>query len=141
DVLIARYPTAKRTTLRRMLQAGRVAVNGQRPRSLSIPVHPHDRVHVSDPPAQRPSAPPFQIIHEDDDLLVVNKSHGVLTSTTPREKRPTLLAQVKAYLAETSPRARPGLIHRLDKDAAGLLIFSKTDLAYRSLKTQFFFHN
>jgi 23S rRNA pseudouridine1911/1915/1917 synthase len=85
--------------------------------------------------------PELQIIYKDSDLLVVNKPAGLLTSTNAREKRPTLLAQVKSYLAQTSPRCRPGLIHRLDKDASGLLIFSKNDPAYGSLKTQFFHHS
>jgi 23S rRNA pseudouridine1911/1915/1917 synthase len=83
---------------------------------------------------------PLDIIHEDRDVLLVNKPAGLLTSTVPREKRPTLLAQVWDYLERTDPRARCGLIHRLDRDARGLLIFSKNDEAYQSLKSQFFHH-
>jgi len=79
----------------------------------------------------------LDIIFEDDDLLIVNKPPGLLTSTVPREKRPTLLAHVREYLG---PRVRLGLIHRLDRDARGLLVFSKNDLAYKSLKTQFYHH-
>lgn len=80
------------------------------------------------------------IVYEDEDLLVVNKQAGLLTSTVPRERRPTLLAQVREYVAAREPRARIGLIHRLDRDASGLLIFSKNHAAYRSLKSQFFHH-
>src|ERR1051325_11794745 len=82
----------------------------------------------------------LHIIYEDGDILVVNKPAGLLTSTVPREKRPTLLKMVREYVAQREPRARVGLIHRLDRDASGLLIFSKNDAAYRSLKTQFFHH-
>ena len=46
----------------------------------------------------------------------------------------------KEFFQSHEPDARIGLIHRLDRDASGLLIFSKTDLAYQSLKTQFFHH-
>lgn len=80
------------------------------------------------------------IVYEDDDILVVNKPAGLLTSTVPRERRPTLLAQVREYVTSVQPWARIGLIHRLDRDASGLLIFSKNHLAYRSLKGQFFHH-
>ncbi len=73
-------------------------------------------------------------------MLVVNKPPGLLTSTVPNERRPTLLARVQRCLADAEPRARVGLIHRLDRDASGLLIFSKNDHAYRSLKAQFFEH-
>jgi 23S rRNA pseudouridine1911/1915/1917 synthase len=83
---------------------------------------------------------PFKIVHEDHDILVIDKPAGLLTSTVPREKRPTALKHVRAYLARTDPRARVGLIHRLDRDASGLLIFSKNHQAYVSLKRQFFEH-
>lgn len=83
---------------------------------------------------------PIEIIYEDDDLLVVNKPAGLLTSTTPREKRPTLLKMVEGYMERTDPRRRIGLIHRLDRDASGLLVFAKTEPAYDSLKTQFYRH-
>jgi 23S rRNA pseudouridine1911/1915/1917 synthase len=149
DVLARRYPTAKRETLRRMVAAGRVTVNGAKPRTLKLPVSPDDRVDVSDRAPAAPAAAraagrgprlPFEVVHEDADLLVVNKPAGLLTSTVPGERRPTLLAAVRAYVADRDPRARVGLIHRLDRDAAGLLVFSKSDLAYQSLKTQFFHH-
>jgi len=80
------------------------------------------------------------IVYEDDDILVVDKPAGLLTSTGPRERRPTLLARVQTHVAGNQSRARVGLIHRLDRDASGLLVFSKNDPAYRSLKSQFFHH-
>lgn len=169
DWLVRRYPTAKRQTLRRMVAAGRVTVNGSEPRTLKLIVAAGDRVEVANqPPAEKTTragqtprarqapragqAPrarqttratklPFEIVHEDADLLVVNKPAGLLTSTVPGERRPTLLARVRDYVASREPRARVGLIHRLDRDAAGLLVFSKSDLAYQSLKTQFFHHH
>ncbi len=85
------------------------------------------------PREQIPSVHPLRIIFEDDDLLVVEKRAGLLTSTVPREKRPTALAILRNY-------THVGLIHRLDRDASGLLVFSKSDQAHRSLKRQFFLH-
>ena len=83
----------------------------------------------------------LDIIYEDADVLVVNKPAGLLTSTVPRERRPTLLALVRKHVEAGHKRARLGLIHRLDRDAAGLLVFSKNHAAYESLKTQFFHHS
>ena len=146
DWLLHRYPTAKRETLKRMFQAGRVTVNGAKPRNLKVELAPTDRVEVSDQsarkrgPAPAPARLPFRIVHEDADVLVVDKPAGMLTSTVPRERRPTLLAAVRAYVLAREPRARVGLIHRLDRDASGLLVFSKNDAAYQSLKSQFFHH-
>ena len=144
--LIAKYPASKRHTLKRMIESGRVRINGRRVAKLKQPLSPGDRVEVTDRTAQRPPAPvptatTFGIVYEDDDILVVNKPAGLLTSTVPRERRPTLLANVRQYLAHTQPHALTGLIHRLDRDASGLLIFSKNPQAYESLKSQFFHHD
>jgi 23S rRNA pseudouridine1911/1915/1917 synthase len=144
DWLAKRYPTAKKQTLRRMLQAGRVTVNGRPAARLTDPVVDADAVRVDERPRE-PAAPaadlrPLALVHEDADVLVVDKPPGLLTSTVPRERRPTALAIVRRYVAATDPQARIGLIHRLDRDAGGLLVFSKNDAAYKSLKTQFFHH-
>ena len=151
DRLAKLLPTAKRQTLRRMIADGRVRVNGVRATRATQPIAPGNTVEVSDQPARptrhagaerqrRPGFPPLDIVFEDDDLLLINKPPGLLTSTVRKEKRPTALARVRAYVAETSPKSRVGLIHRLDRDAGGLLVFSKSHAAYDSLKTQFFKH-
>ena len=145
DWLIARYPTAKRTTLRKMVDSGRVTIDGRRARTMKQIVQEKDNVQVIDAasvPQPKPRRPrlPFAIVHEDDDVLVIDKPPGLLTSTVPREPRLTALAAVTEYLARTAPESRVGLIHRLDRDASGLLVFSKNPDAFRSLKQQFFDH-
>jgi 23S rRNA pseudouridine1911/1915/1917 synthase len=151
--LAARYPAAKRQTLRRMLQDRRVTLNGRPVVRAGERVTPQDRVEVAERLARRttdraaPAArqtPQLDVVFEDDDLLVVDKPPGLLTSTTPGERRPTLLAMVREYVQASAARGRPprvGLIHRLDRDASGLLVFSKTHDAYLSLKRQFFEHS
>jgi 23S rRNA pseudouridine1911/1915/1917 synthase len=154
DWLISEYPLAKRQTFKQMLTQGRLSINGRRPQSLRVAIEKSDRITVSDRAQSRSSAPneklPFEIVHEDADVLVIDKPHGVITSSTPREKRPTAWAAVQQYLGATDSAARPGsirpnssrpgLIHRLDRDASGLLVFSKNDIAYRHLKQQFLHH-
>ena len=151
DALARRFPTAKRQTLRRMLADGRVRLNGQRAIKASQAVEAGDDIVITptadgrggrDGSTHRAAGllAPATLIHEDDDLLVIDKPAGLLTSTVPREKRPTALAKVRAYVAAASPGARVGLIHRLDRDASGLLVFSKSHGAYESLKSQFFHH-
>jgi len=153
DRLAHDFPTAKRQTLRRMIADGRVRVNGSRATRATQTLSAADKVEVSDRAIRegkrsrggagavpRRDCAPLKIIFEDDDVLVVDKPAGLLTSTVPKEKRPTALAIVRDYVAATHPKARLGLIHRLDRDAAGLLVFSKSHVAYDSLKTQFFKH-
>jgi 23S rRNA pseudouridine1911/1915/1917 synthase len=137
-----------------MLQEGRVTLNGRRVVRANQPLTPNDKVEVTDrssrPKASNRSAatsrgPKLDVVFEDDDVLVVDKPPGLLTSTTPGERRPTLLAIVRAHVEVSAPpRGRPprvGLIHRLDRDASGLLVFSKTHESYLSLKRQFFEHS
>ena len=153
DWLAARYPAAKRQTLRRMLQDGRVTVNGRPVVAANRLIGADDKVEVRDRSekprrdvARKPAGgpPPLHVLYEDADVLVVDKPPRLMTSTVPREKRPTLLAMVRAHVESTTGgRGRParvGLIHRLDRDAAGLLVFSKTHEMYLSLKRQFFDH-
>jgi 23S rRNA pseudouridine1911/1915/1917 synthase len=146
DRLAGQFPAAKRQTLRRMIEAGRVTVNGTPAKRAAQTVGAGDEVVVSDradvPAVAQKSgrAGGLVVVYEDDDLLVVNKPPGLLTSTVPREKRPTLLATVRRHVEARDRAARVGIIHRLDRDASGLLVFSKNHDAYRSLKQQFFEH-
>ncbi|HEX4053030.1 MAG TPA: RluA family pseudouridine synthase [Tepidisphaeraceae bacterium] len=140
DRLREQFPTAKRQTLKRMVQSRRVLINNIPAAKLTHPIRPEDRIAIV--PEKKGIEPslPFPIIFEDRDILIINKPAGLLTSTVPRERRPTALAAVTRYLRATDPAAHVGLIHRLDRDAAGLLVFSKNPAAYASLKTQFFHH-
>ncbi len=140
DRLRRDFPSAKRQTLKRMVQDRRVLINRVPAAKLTQVIQPTDQIVVG--PAKKVAKPalPFPIIFEDADILVIDKPAGLLTSTVPREPRPTALAAVNRYLQATAPGARVGLIHRLDRDASGLLVFSKNSAAYASLKRQFFHH-
>jgi 23S rRNA pseudouridine1911/1915/1917 synthase len=147
DRLRKMFPQAKQTTLRQMLRSGRVRVNAAMATRMKQPLEPGDKVEVTDRKTDerhthpQASLHPLKLVFEDADILVVDKPAGLLTSTVPREPRPTALAIVRRYVQEREPAARVGSIHRLDRDASGLLIFSKSDDAYRSLKQQFFEHS
>jgi 23S rRNA pseudouridine1911/1915/1917 synthase len=136
-----------------MVEARRVIINGRIASKLKEPVTPQDQIELLDKPKSPKRAGrgrqegrldsdalPFPILHEDEDLLVIVKPPGLLTSTNEREKRPTVAAMLRAYLAATDPDARLGIIHRLDRDASGLLVFSKNNAAYENLKSQFYHH-
>jgi RluA family pseudouridine synthase len=129
-----------------MLESRRVLVNGRPARSLRQDVSDTDQVEVRDKTSESRGSVGAKlavpIVYEDDDVLVVDKPVGLLTSTSERERRATLWTMVRNYITSSSSnrRARPGLIHRLDRDASGLLAFSKSNAAYESLKGQFYHH-
>lgn len=141
DYLAKQFPQAKKTTLRQMVQEGRVHINGRPAGSVKREVGDSDQVRVlARPERVMASIAPLRIVHEDQDILVVNKPSGLLTSTTPREPRKTAIAIIRAYLADSDPTALPGVIHRLDREASGLLVFSKNRDTFANLKRQFFHH-
>ena len=141
DWLLQKFPNAKKQTLRDMVSQRRVTINGRPAKNVREEVGESDRVVVDKKPQRaRTSIDPLKIIHEDEDVLVVFKPPGLLTSTTVRERRATAIALVRDYLADGEPRARAGIVHRLDRDASGLLVFSKNNPAHQSLKKQFFQH-
>lgn len=83
---------------------------------------------------------PLEVLHEDADLLVINKSSGMLTHPTGREWHGTLvnalLAHCDGQLSGINGVERPGIVHRLDRETSGLLMVAKTDVAHRSLQHQ-----
>lgn len=132
----------------------------------SKPWRKDDRPGSGPPGAGRPARDPSDlglgatIVHEDADVLVVNKPAGIITAGMPGETRLTLFDLIKRRLKDhgeagparsrsrgrderaagrggDGPRVGAGVIHRLDKEASGLLVFSKTDKAYQWLKEDF----
>jgi 23S rRNA pseudouridine1911/1915/1917 synthase len=151
DYLVQKFPDSTRTTLKKMVEARRVTVNGRPAYKLKQEVTPADKIEIRDKPkakapsdsrkpAGRGGVVALTILHEDEDVIVLIKPAGLLTSTNERERRPTVAAKLTVYLEDTSPESRIGIVHRLDRDASGLIVFSKNAKAYHYLKHQFYHH-
>src|SRR2546423_14961110 len=118
--LVQKYPNAKRQTLREVVSHGRVSINGRRAKNVKELVGEADRVAVGKK-LERPRASiePLKIIHEDEDVLVVNKPPGLLTSTTVRERRGPGAEILRNYLARPGPRAGAGGWARVGPGGSG----------------------
>jgi 23S rRNA pseudouridine1911/1915/1917 synthase len=90
-----------------------------------------------DRPAPPPLPPPLRLVHEDDDLVVVDKPPGLLTIATARERERTVHRLLRAWLAARRRPERPFVVHRLDRETSGLLVFAKSEAARARLQTQF----
>ncbi len=140
--LLACHPGAKRDTIRAMVRDGRVSLNGKAVRSLKQPVGPKDAVTVAPLAARVHKLPEgLKIVHEDAALFVIRKPAGLLTSSHENETRVTALALLQAHARKANPRANAYLVHRLDKDASGLLVFARSPRDQAHLKRQFFEHS
>src|SRR5882672_6820483 len=115
DVLAALYPDSSRTTLRQLLQNGRVRVNGGTEKDAKVIIDPDDIVEVVARSDQRVLPPGIAILHEDRDVIVILKSHGLLTVATEREREATAQAYLNEYLGSAG-EDRVHVIHRLDRD-------------------------
>ena len=67
----------------------------------------------------------LDIIYEDKEILVVNKPSGILTISTLKEKEKTLFKEVSTYVKKSNPKAKIFIIHRLDRDTSGIVMFAK----------------
>ena len=84
----------------------------------------------------------LEIIYEDRDLLVVNKTNGLLTVSTDREKDKTAYALLNNYVRKGNVRSknRVFIVHRLDRDTSGVLVFAKNEKAKHYLPFSVFMH-
>jgi 23S rRNA pseudouridine1911/1915/1917 synthase len=140
DALASFYPDASRTTLRQMLQSGRVRVNGEIEKNARRELDAEDAIDVAQKSVQIALPPGLAILHEDDDLLVVLKSHGLLTVATEREKETTAQAYLNQYL-KIKGEERVHVVHRLDRETSGVLVFAKNFEAREKLKEKFAAHD
>jgi 23S rRNA pseudouridine1911/1915/1917 synthase len=139
DRLHSLYPEASRTTLRKWLAAGRVRVRGTVERRGETPVAPAERVLLgATPPPAFPA--PLRLVHEEEHYLVVDKPAGLLTIATERERERTAYRLLAGYVEGQARRGRgPRLfiVHRLDRETSGLLVFAKSGAAKGALQAQF----
>jgi 23S rRNA pseudouridine1911/1915/1917 synthase len=144
DIFLAHHvENATRSKVQNAIREGAVLVNGKRARS-SHTVAPGEVIVVALPrPAPVDAVAediPLEIVHEDDDVLVVNKPAGMVTHPAYGNYTGTLVNALLFHCASLSTMhgpVRPGIVHRLDKDTSGLLVVAKSDQAHAFLARQF----
>jgi 23S rRNA pseudouridine1911/1915/1917 synthase len=83
----------------------------------------------------------IRVVFEDDRVLVVDKPAGLLTMGTETERTKTLYAMLRAHMNSKRPAEKIFIVHRLDREASGLLVFAKTEQAKEHLQNQFKDHS
>ena len=147
-VLAARIEGLSRTRLKALILDGKVAIGGRTIRDPGQRVNAGDAITVNVPPAEPaeplPEAIPLEIVHEDSDLVVVDKPAGLVVHPAAGHPSGTLvnarIAHCGDSLSGIGGVKRPGIVHRLDKDTSGLLVAAKNDRAHRRLAAQFADH-
>lgn len=142
------FPELSRARLQALLAEGAVSLDGQVVSGGSTKARPGLYV-VELPPVlpadPRPEAIPLTILFEDADLIVVDKPAGMAAHPAPGSESGTLVNALLAHcggsLSGIGGVARPGIVHRLDKDTSGVMVAAKTDRAHAGLSGLFATHD
>ena len=147
--LAAAVPTLSRERLKALIRSGAVETHGSTVRDPALKVRGGEALRVALPevlPARNePQAIPLAIVFEDEHLLVVDKPAGLVVHPAAGNLDGTLvnalLHHCAGNLSGIGGVARPGIVHRIDKDTSGLLVVAKTDVAHEGLARQFAAHS
>ncbi|MBX3175418.1 MAG: RluA family pseudouridine synthase [Gemmatimonadaceae bacterium] len=137
DLLVAQLGGLSRTQAATLIATGKVQVDGRVERASFRPeAGARIDVEIVPPPGREivPEQIPLRVVHEDEDIVVVDKPAGMVVHPAPGNWSGTLVNALMGRgqgLAEGGGPERAGLVHRLDKETSGLLVVAKTDRAHR----------
>ncbi len=146
DSWLARYHSDfSRSVLRKCIEAGAVTIDGAPILKASRKLHSGEEVRFS-PPAPPSVIPlpedvPLQILHQDDEILVISKEAGMIVHPSPGAPPEGTLVNAllghSGQIAEVGESDRPGIVHRLDRETSGVMVIARTPTAHRELSRQF----
>ena len=143
EVLATIHPTAKRNSLRRMVDHGRVRVDGDKATRANMKVAKGSLVEVlskadGDKPQTQPkqTIPEPEILYFDAEVILVNKPAGLLSVATDRGELDTMFDRVAKWAWENG-KTRTHLVHRLDRETSGCMIFARSAESKDMLQKQF----
>jgi 23S rRNA pseudouridine1911/1915/1917 synthase len=142
--LRGQFPMVSRGAIQRLIEEGQIRVNGKEVKPTHAPRRGETvEVHWPEarPAAAQPEEMPLNILYEDETLLVLNKPpHLVVHPAAGHEEHTlvnALLHHCAGQLSGIGGIARPGIVHRLDKETSGCLVVAKNDEAHLALSAQF----
>jgi 23S rRNA pseudouridine1911/1915/1917 synthase len=149
DKALAEASGLSRARVQALIAEGQVEIGGNRASSPSAKTTPGAHFRIAVPEATQPDAQPedipLTIVFEDQHLVVVDKRAGMVVHPAAGNREGTLvnalLHHCKGALSGIGGVARPGIVHRIDKDTSGLLVVAKSDAAHEGLAAQFAAHS
>jgi len=138
-------PNQSRTRIKTLIKQGHLSLEN---RTITDPSYrvKQGEIYTLNIPAPEPASPepeniPLNIIHEDDDLIVINKPAGLIVHPAPGNSSGTLVNALLAHCGDSLSGIggvkRPGIVHRLDKQTSGLMVAAKNDHSHADLSEQF----
>ncbi|MFC0522778.1 RluA family pseudouridine synthase [Pontibacillus salicampi] len=129
------YPKRSRNAVKSILTQGRVMVEGEVVTQYNYHLAKGTTITVSHQArVSQPKLTGLTIIHEDKDIIVIEKDTGLLSIATHKEKQMTAYHQLSQYVKQQHPKERIFIVHRLDKDTSGVMIFARSEHVKRKLQ-------
>ncbi|MFC5699688.1 RluA family pseudouridine synthase [Cohnella faecalis] len=133
--LISQLKNEGRNSIKSILARGQVSVDGQALTAYNYPLKPGQTVSVSRARAKEATRfAGLSILHEDDDVIVINKDAGLLSIATEQEKELTAYRQLTEHVRAGDPSRRIFVLHRLDRDTSGVMMFAKSEQVQKSMQ-------
>ena len=133
--LITNLPHKTRKTLKAVLRDGQVSVDGKPVTQFDHHLTPGQRVEVQWEKAELQKQPrELNIVHIDQDIIVINKPSGLLTVATDKEKRKTAYSMLSNFVKSEDPDNKIFIIHRIDRETSGLLMFARSERVKRQIQ-------
>ncbi len=131
EFLLVHMAGKSRNHIKSLLRRGQVAVEGQTATRFDHQLLPGQMVTVTGSVPEEVKLP-FPILYEDEEILVVDKPAGLLSMANERERYRTAYRMATDYMSRKNPRGRVFIVHRLDRDTSGVLLFAKSEAVKRA---------
>ena len=125
EFLLLTFKDQSRNSVKSLLGSHRVSIDGAPVTQFNFKLYPGDTVIISNSPIRRKTRSNLPIIYEDNDLIVINKPTKLLSVPSDNEKGSTAFRMVNDYLQQKDKHNRAFIVHRLDEDTSGVLMFAK----------------
>lgn len=133
EFLLVTFKDQSRNSVKSLLGSHRVSIDGAPVTQFNFKLFPGDTVIISSSPIRKKTRSNLPIIFEDNDLIVINKPTKLLSVPSDNEKGSTAFRMVNDYLQQKDKHNRAFIVHRLDEDTSGVLMFAKNDKMAKAL--------
>lgn len=134
EFLLKTFSSQSRNSVKSLLSSHKVSVNGAPVSQYNFELVPKDVVYISNSVIRKKSRSNLPIIYEDDELIVINKPSGLLSVASDNEKSSTAHRMIADYVQQKDKHNRIFIVHRIDEDTSGVLMFAKNSKIQEALQ-------
>ena len=133
--LIENLPNKNRNNIKSLLKNKQVLVDGAAISQFNHPLNPGQEVMITESRFSDKDMKGIKVVYEDEYLIAVEKASGILSIATDKEREKTAYNIVKNYVKSRNPLEKLFIVHRLDRETSGVMIFAKTEEMQQILQT------